>query len=148
MDLILIRFGSTPMGTFGELIVTKGDVSNSFSTVEQPWRNNQPTISSIPLGKYKLIWRPTTCTVPSKYSGNTWYIVGGTVGINEGDRKKCCIHIGNTSSDVSGCIAVGLGLGTIGSTWAIMQSTNGLIMLYDLIGPGDHDLEIRSIPCG
>ena len=50
MNLSLERYGSTPMGTFGELIV--GDFK--FYTVERQWLENKPFVSCIPSGDYDL----------------------------------------------------------------------------------------------
>lgn len=65
-------------------------------TVEPPWRNNEPFISSIPLGTYSAVvrydrldqWRLQLTNVPG--------------------RDAVQLHIGNYPSQTQGCILVGM----------------------------------------
>ena len=65
-------------------------------TLELPWRDNQSNISSIPAGRYDAIvrtdgnkgWRLELLYVPSRYNIQ--------------------IHIGNYTSDITGCTLVGM----------------------------------------
>ena len=138
--------GSSPMGTFGKLIVQ----SEVFYTVERPWVDNKPFESCIPLGDYRLLWRPTTTAVPEEFDGHTWYLEGEHVGLYDGDkaRSRCCLHIANTSDNVNGCIGPGLGLGALSQNWAVLSSRPALLKLLQLVGPQDAELSINNTLMG
>lgn len=127
MIAVLERFAATPFGVFGRLLVDE----RQFYTVERPWLNNEPGKSCVPLGEYDLVWQPTTTNVPNEYGGATWYLSGGTVSPDHGGAKRTrvAIHIGNTMKDVSGCIAVGGELTTLGGMWAIGRSRVSMVEL-------------------
>lgn len=146
MKIYLARMGSTPFGVFGALHFQ----GRSLFTVEKPWRNNQPMVSCIPLGEYRLLWRPTTTSVPDEFEGHTWYMVGDTVGLEEGEklRYRCAIHRGNTEKAVKGCIAPGTGLGFIKQRWAVSSSHDAMLELLELLGPQDHELSINNTLMG
>lgn len=68
-------------------------------TLERPWQNNAPLISSIPDGTYGGILRYD--------HADKWRIeLTGVPG-----RANVQIHTGNTPDDTEGCILVGLKLG-------------------------------------
>jgi len=139
--MLLKRYGSTPLGTFGRLNV----MGRELVTVERPWAHNQQFASCVPLGEYKLLWRPTTTPVPSICDGNTWYLYNDTVGFLHEDTKpryNCSIHIGNIMDDVSGCIAVGMDFGYPRSQWGVVSSRSAMEVLYSAIGPHDTELTI------
>ena len=146
MEMLLERYGSTPFGTFGQLTVA----ARMFYTVEKPWRNNTPNVSCIPFEHYQLRWLPTTTAVPDEYGGHTWYVIGGTVGFDPGaaKRSRVAIHVGNTSEDIQGCIAVGQNLGVVNNRWGITSSRNAMLELLDIVGPEDAALTIRDCRCG
>ena len=48
--LYLVRSTETPFGTFGTLLTDKGHPL--IITLENPWRNNEPFVSCIPVGTY------------------------------------------------------------------------------------------------
>ena len=143
-DLQIERFASGPFGAFGRLRL--GELN--LYTVEKPWKDNIPRESCIPLGEYELIWRPTTTQVPPEYKGHTWYVVGGSVGFDVGHRTRVALHAGNTHKDIVGCIAPGLNLGYLNSSWAVTHSMQVLRELYHLIGPQDANLTITAAPLG
>lgn len=147
MDLTLKRYGSTPHGTFGQMIIN----GTTFYTVERPWLDNKQSVSCVPLGLYSLRWKETTTQVPERYMVHTWYLDGETVGIG-GDgrhRQNCAIHIGNSYRDVSGCIAVGDGLGIVGDTWCVYRSRVSLESILQKVGVTDgHTLNIIGSLCG
>jgi hypothetical protein len=65
-------------------------------TIEKPWRDNAAWISCIPEGAYQVVpWA-------SPKFGACFKLLGTE------PRTDILIHTGNTSKDVSGCIAVGL----------------------------------------
>jgi len=140
--MILKRFGSTPMGTFGKLSF----YGKELVTVERPWLANTRFVSCVPLGHYQLLWRETTTPVPNICEGCTWYLYSDDVGFQEeaGDKKRynCCFHIGNTANDVSGCIAVGMDFGFPRDQWGVVSSRNAMEVLYSAIGPHDTELTV------
>lgn len=103
----LHRFGSTPYGTFGHLWFKEFQCY----TVERPWLNNRPRESCIPQGQYRLV------KVPFYRGGYDCYEICTVPG-----RSEIKIHIGNTSEDVIGCVALGKRLGCIESRWAVLES--------------------------
>jgi hypothetical protein len=91
-ELTLIRDTVTEDGVFGRLFV--GDVE--LCTVEDDWKNNKPSESCIPEGKYDL--------------KRTQYYHGGyeTFWITDvKGRSRILIHRGNTEEDTKGCVLVG-----------------------------------------
>lgn len=147
MKIIQSVFCSGPFGRFSELLVQ----GRTFYSVERPWKDNQPFESSVPLGEYRLVWRPTTTHVPQQFDGHTWYMVGDTVGLEQGDKHRwgCAWHIGNTDRDVQGCLAPGIGLGSIQwrdemrPRWGVTRSGHAMLDLLQLLGPQDHELSIN-----
>ena len=104
----IIRYGSTPYGTFGHLAV---DGSHIGFTVECPWAGNAPNVSCIPLGNYIL--RPSTY-----HRGR--YVTYEVCDV-EG-RSRIMFHKGNTMRDVAGCVALGGRLGYVDGLWAVVDS--------------------------
>lgn len=147
MLLILTRYGSTPYGAFGEL--QAGD--QVFYTIEQEWNDNRKGQSCVPLGEYRMLWRPTTTSVPDSYDEHSWYLEGATVSADhESDkpRTRCCFHIGNTAKNFHGCIGVGLSLTQLIGMWAIGSSRKAMDMLINEVHAGDHYLLIKQGDCG
>lgn len=143
MRLYLTRYGSTPYGTFGSLIINGEEIY----TVEKPWANNRPYVSCVPYGEYKLIWQPTTTSVPPAFDGGTWYLDGETVSadaVSDKLRKRCAIHIGNTCDDVTGCIAPGLALSLYRGKWSVSNSTAAMRLMLQVLGKENHELEITG----
>jgi hypothetical protein len=109
-----------------ELVLTRNAVQNevctlgvlqafgfTFYTVEDPWNDNKPFGSCIPLGVYAMLRHNTP------HHPNTWALVNPSLDIYHlpsdipTERKgkgrfACLIHAGNTAKDVEGCIAIGL----------------------------------------
>lgn len=110
----LVRWGSTPMGTFGEL--TLG--AQKWFTVERPWEGNKPSVSCIPAGTYPI-------KLGAFYSGDG---IGGKPDypayevLHVPDRAQIKIHKANIALQVKGCIALGKDLGTDGLHWAVRRS--------------------------
>ena len=109
----LIRFGSFRDRTIGRLTY-EGDV---FYTVERPWLENQQNVSCIPTGVYKLgrVDSP-------KFGPGTWEIQ------DVPNRSNILLHAGNTQNDVSGCLAVGLGV--FGQLQGVSTSRQAIENLY------------------
>jgi hypothetical protein len=108
MAIILERFAYAPAGTFGRLFLPSGKV---LFTVEDRDNNNAQGDSCIPEGEYLCV--PTTY----HKGGYETHEITGVPG-----RSRILFHTGNTSGDVSGCVAVGNGLGSLGGLWSVSQS--------------------------
>ena len=67
-----------------------------LQTLEDPWRNNQPNVSCIPLGTY-----PVTLSF-SQHFGRLMPEIQNVPG-----REFIRIHGGNTTADTHGCVLVG-----------------------------------------
>lgn len=91
MTITLLRIGSSGLSTFGVL----RDRAIPFAvTMELPWKNNVPSISCIPPGRY-------TCQrVQSPKVGDTFEVTGVP------GRSHILFHTGNSSADTEGCILV------------------------------------------
>ncbi len=145
MHIDIKRYGSTPMGTFGELkIYNDVDVAFECFTVERPWLNNEPFKSCIPDGNYAL--EPHDY---GKYNG-TFAIVGGTVSHQQeegSERFACLFHSANRMSEVVGCIGLGEKLGTIYNDWGITNSKNTIKKYLDILKSVDeqHTLSIEWV---
>jgi len=113
---MLSRYGSTPMGTFGEL--TLG--TQKWFTVERPWAQNKPSVSCIPAGVYAV-------KLGAFYSGDG---IGGRPDypayeiLNVPGRAQIKIHKANIAIQVKGCVAVGKDLGCDGGHWAVRRSAD------------------------
>lgn len=111
MEVTLERWADSQDGMFGTLRV--GDLE--LVTVERPWKNNQPSISAIPPGTYRIIL--------GRYNrgGYPAYELQDVPG-----RSLIKIHRANTMDDLLGCIGVGTDTGYINQRWAITHSTDAL----------------------
>ena len=108
--MILIRTADSEYGMFGVLIY-KGI---PFSlTLENPWINNKPFESCIPIGSYECK------RYQSQRFGNTFKIM------NVSGRSGILLHWGNQDSHTKGCILVGEEFGYIGKNPAILSSKRG-----------------------
>ena len=92
-----------PMGCIGELHIDDDFVCY---TMEQPWRNNRPFVSCVPVGEYVL--KPYSS---AKYGDVVALVGDGVVAhqseANEGDRYSCLFHSANWTSQLKGCVAPG-----------------------------------------
>jgi hypothetical protein len=115
----LIRYGSTPMGTFGRLHILSaqksGDSLFSCYTIERPWVNNERRVSCIPSGQYQLR-KGTFHSTKEPYENYELMAVPG--------RTYIEIHIANRMTELLGCIGIGTRLFAIGKTWAVKNSKN------------------------
>jgi len=125
MIAYLNRFGSTPMGTFGELIY--GDFH--CYTIEREWHNNQKNVSCIPSGQYNLVRHE------SPKFGNVYALIGQGISIHpEGhNRWGILIHPANVQKELQGCIALGSALGSIHNEWAVTSSRRAVNKFYALL---------------
>ncbi len=122
--LILQRNISTKEYTLGELKNFDGEFI--LKTLEEPWNDNIPHISSIPTGPYLCVHHEGV-----KFS-DVWEITGvkGRTGI--------LIHAGNTTEDITGCILLGTKYGILGGKQAVLQSREAMNRLRNYIGRDDN----------
>jgi hypothetical protein len=97
--------------------------------LENPWRNNLPTISSIPEGPY-------VCT---KFNGNKYKNVWEVNNVVE--RSAILIHNGNVEEHTKGCILVGKKWGFLKDEPAVLSSRTTLDTLRQVL-PDEFKLNI------
>lgn len=104
MKAVLRRHSDTPFGVFGylDLYDAAGVRVARFETAEEDWLDNQPSISCIPAGTYKVVKR-----FSPKFQTITPHITGVP------GRQFILIHWGNTEEDVEGCVLVGTRYGSL-----------------------------------
>ena len=110
MRFKIVRNTSTPNGTFG--VMLDGAELPVCVTLENPWIDNLPRVSCIPLG----LWLCERTDSPK--FGNTFRVVEPI----PGGRTHILFHKGNTEFDTSGCILLGSSFGHLSGIPAILQS--------------------------
>lgn len=144
--LHLNRVSTGPYGTPG---VLTADHLGILHTLERPWRDNRPNVSCIPTGVYAVERHV------SKRHGECLRIIGGTVGAEPCDlteglvvRWGILFHVGNTASEVEGCIAVGLRPGLLGDVPAVLSSRDAMVRLMEWFSypGGPVQLVVRWVP--
>jgi hypothetical protein len=98
INLLLIRNTFTKESTVGELFINGERICD---TLENPWLDNQRTISCIPEGEYSVRLRTARESATRDYL----HLLVQDVP----NRDWILFHRGNTAKDTSGCILVGLG---------------------------------------
>lgn len=132
MNLILQRLDPTDHGTPGALV---DDESREVcKTLELPPRDNHPQTSCIPAGVYpcRRRWSPR--------HGMELF------GVDEvPNRSDIEIHTANFSSQLLGCVAVGLGYGDIDGQWGITNSHDAFAKLMTRqAGVAEFTLDVRD----
>jgi hypothetical protein len=128
MDIILNRIAQDDKTTIGQLIYSRG----SLFTIELPWVGNVQKASCIPAGKYLI--KPE---LHPKF--------GKCIRLFEvPERDGILIHVGNTTSDTTGCILLGVGYDFIKE--ALSGSKRSINSLYDYLNPvkEEHYLRINE----
>jgi len=98
VNLLIIRDTFTEKSTIGKLFIN----GESFcDTLENPWIDNQRSISCIPKGNYKVRLRLARESATRDYL----HLLVQDVP----NRDWILFHRGNTAKDTSGCILVGNG---------------------------------------
>lgn len=99
-------------------------------TLENPWLDNETSISCIPTGLYK-------CKIVNSPRYGEVYEV-----MNVKHRTHILIHSGNTEADTRGCILVGQSFGELKGEPAVLNSKVTLRALYSITNNLEFDLEI------
>lgn len=142
IQLFLDREKSSDTETMGELTVN--DIE--FWTVEQEWRpthpGGQPNNSCVPAGRYKLVphTRPNGDEVVALVNhglGVYHFAADRPHGVG---RYLILLHAGNSSADVVGCIAPGLGR----NGNKVVSSRNAMRLIMDEIRGKDAEIVITG----
>lgn len=104
--------------TFGSLADDSGELCK---TIELPWKDNHPLESCIPCG----IWTFEKYLSPSH--GQVW------MAKDVPGRTNIEIHNANFASQLLGCIGVGLSIGMIYNTPAVLSSLPALVKLRGIL---------------
>lgn len=102
-------------------------------TLEHPWRDNAPLVSSIPAKEYNVT------PYSSEKFPNTWELKS-VVG-----RTSILIHSGNTVDDTKGCILIGSGIGNIKGKKAVLESRITMDKLRAYLGGKSFSLMVRNL---
>jgi len=102
-------------------------------TLELPWKGNQPNVSCIPTGVYKV----------TPYSGSRFVDVYRVNDVP--DRTAILFHIGNKASEIEGCILVGMDAGELSGDKAVLSSGRAMEKLSKYIGDGDFTLYVKEV---
>lgn len=87
--------------------------------LERPWRDNLPSVSCIPEGKYECV------AYESEKFGKTWEVT------NVPMRTYILFHSGNTINDSQGCLLAGLSF----SPGGISHSKDAMALLRRTLPP-------------
>jgi len=98
VNLLILRDTFTDESTVGSLYI---DGEKFCDTLELPYRDNQRSISCIPIGQYKVRLRT------AKESATRDYLHLLVKDVK--NRSHILFHKGNTAKDTRGCILVGQG---------------------------------------
>lgn len=132
--LTLRRLKDNRKATRGEMVVD----GITLHTLEEPWRDNQKSISCIPAGTYDVV--PHGWELDSPFRFKRVYRLLGTE-----PRTAILIHAGNTVDDIEGCILVGTHLGTLNGKEAVLNSRNAMVFLRDFMGQKEFTLVIEGV---
>lgn len=146
MNLTLRRHAYLSNCTLGTLIAG----TTELATIERPWVENPDgaggklTVSCVPDGEYQLIPHD------SARFPNTYALVNHALGVyhqtrpvgQTWGRTAILIHVGNSVSDVIGCIAVGMRAMCIGGQHSVAESRIAMDKLRAVLGRYSHTLTI------
>jgi hypothetical protein len=135
-EVVLQREESEDDGMYGTLRLPDGTTLN---TLELPWRDNEPRLSSIPPGIYPCKKRPSAAFGEA-------YEVQKVQG-----RSAILIHAGNSAGSVDkgmkansqGCILLGMDRGRQGNQKVITASKAAMQLFYEKMQGMDFTLIIR-----
>ena len=98
VNLLIIRETFTEVSTIGNLYLNGEWLCD---TLENPYLNNQRSVSCIPEGQYKVRLR----TAKESATRDYLHLLVQDVP----NRDYILFHIGNSAKDTSGCVLVGIG---------------------------------------
>lgn len=124
---LLERFESGEDGTFGRLIVS----GISFFTLERPWKDNEPNVSCIPLGKYQGTWSWSPAL--KRFA----YLIHPVE-----KRSGIRVHSANVASQIQGCIALGEARGWIDGHKAILLSAPAIRRFESYMNREPFEMEV------
>jgi hypothetical protein len=133
MRVVLTRSMYSGSATLGTLVVP--GIEATLYTVEDPWRENHPGTSCIPIGDYVCVphgWEKHTPFEKKK----VWEVT------NVPSRFAILFHVGNATKDTEGCILVGMSK----SGEKVWQSTRAIELMRTTIGRKNFDLLIEDAP--
>lgn len=132
---LLTRRDASDQGSFGTL---ECETLRLFSG-ELPDRNNAPSISCIPLGKYLVVW-----TLSPRFRRFMYEVL--SVRSRSGIRKHAANFMGDTSlglySQLNGCIALGEKLGWMDGQKALLVSAPAMRRFETFMNKQPFELEI------
>ena len=103
MSKLLLKTIEKDGATIGKLTGVNGE--DLGVTIERPWLDNEPNVSCVPAGIYRLIPHD------SPKFGKTYELENKELDVSKCGRTKrtYCLfgHVGNTVEDVTGCVAFG-----------------------------------------
>jgi Family of unknown function (DUF5675) len=134
----IARVSYTIYGTFGVLLRQQEAFGNGKEeelpvcvTLENPWHNNMPNISCIPVGLY-LCRR-----IDSPHFGDSFEVA------DVPDRTHIIFHKGNTEIDTKGCVLLGRAYGHLSGMPAILESNKAVVdFMNSLEDESEFDLAI------
>ena len=128
--MLLVRFAYLPTGVLGRLHSEEGQVQ--LYTLERAWLGNQPFVSCVPEGDYRL----------APWQGRKWKGVLELTSVP--GRTAILLHPATVAAELAGCIAPGFGWQIDRSTPSLTQSREALQVVMDWFTNGDETLTIAS----
>lgn len=125
LNLLLVRDDPAEDGTPGELTGLDFD----FPSLEKNWINNEPNLSCVPAGKYKLEWdfsQKFYDIFPDIEPRGMCYHI-----MEVPNRTGILLHNANRAEQLEGCIALGLNSGVMPDSHgkpvkAVLRSKNAI----------------------
>jgi len=138
MKTLTLHRSYFPHGTFG--ILTDDNGNEFLKTVEREWKNNQPSISCVPEGEYRLVPHQSP-----KY-GKCYALEAPELGVTINGpslRTHCLFHAANLPEQLEGCVAPGMRFGVVSNKWAVLESKVARDHLMSYLGGEEARLIIR-----
>lgn len=121
-DIILHRLIDNGECTQGVLIVARSP-RRPYPTIERPWLDNAPNVSSITPGTYGYRVTPS-----SRFRRPLIRLADDEL---PGGRFAILIHPANRASELEGCIAPGMAYGPFGDERGVVDSRRALEQIMD-----------------